>query len=317
MKTSPLLTSIISGLLFWSPLSLLAEAPLELNPKEAAIQNLFAADNETSFTQTSLAAREVGVSEQTILEARFLMIVDQNVPEKVVQLIPDLERQANNFKLADSQICSVKEEWLAIVEYARAIKALEADDQPSFKKHITEAFWLCPERAPAYAPYIKELRMEKEMAQITINFDLQLSNTLNQKATPLLSEPDQSKGLIIHFWSPWSRECEAGMPDFYQVSKLLSEKGFHLVSVLTEKSESATKEAKDFIQSLEKKPTCLWLSDNRKAHLTGLFRIQNLPTMVLVGKEGKVLFNGHPADEGFWKRLQKIDRTVERPKQAP
>ena len=42
-------------------------------------------------------------------------------------------------------------------------------------------------------------------------------------------------------------------------------------------------------------------------------RIKNLPTMVLVSTEGKVLFNGDPSDDEFWTALKKIDAGIVRP----
>jgi len=304
-----------SGLLIGSPLSLCAEES-PLSKHELAVQELFEVREETALQKAILNARENGITKQTILEARFLYIVDRNEIDELTKLIPDLEAQAENFNLSESQICSVKEEWLAIVEYAKALKALEAEDELLFKKHISEAFWLCPERAPAYAPYIEKLRLDNAMEKVKLNLNVPLTHTITQKAEPLCATADKSKALVIHFWSPWSRECQAFMGDFAKTSQILKQNGLEVVSILSDKSPSATKEASSLITQLKDKPQCSWLTDNNKAQLTGLLRIKNLPTIVLVDTEGKVLFNGHPTDEELWQKLQKIDSDINRPQQV-
>ena len=44
-----------------------------------------------------------------------------------------------------------------------------------------------------------------------------------------------------------------------------------------------------------------------------LLRIQALPSVVLLSKEGKVLFNGHPASDNFWRELKNIEAKIEQP----
>ena len=40
------------------------------------------------------------------------------------------------------------------------------------------------------------------------------------------------KAMILHFWSPASRECEASMPDFVITAKALGEKGIAVASII-------------------------------------------------------------------------------------
>jgi len=62
---------------------------------------------------------------------------------------------------------------------------------------------------------------------------------------------------------------------------------------------------------------CAWLIDSQKNSLATLFRITNIPTMVIISPSGKVLFNGHPSDENFWHTLTKIDPKIKRPQKQP
>jgi hypothetical protein len=56
-----------------------------------------------------------------------------------------------------------------------------------------------------------------------------------------------------------------------------------------------------------------WLEDAKENPLGRELRIRNLPTMVLVSPEGKVIFNGDPTDDEFWNALKKINAAIERP----
>jgi hypothetical protein len=44
-----------------------------------------------------------------------------------------------------------------------------------------------------------------------------------------------------------------------------------------------------------------------------LLEIDSIPRMILVAPDGKVLFNGHPQDQGLWSALQKLDPEIKAP----
>jgi hypothetical protein len=44
-----------------------------------------------------------------------------------------------------------------------------------------------------------------------------------------------------------------------------------------------------------------------------MLEIDSIPRMILVGPDGKVLYNGHPQDPGLWSALQKIDASIKAP----
>jgi hypothetical protein len=44
-----------------------------------------------------------------------------------------------------------------------------------------------------------------------------------------------------------------------------------------------------------------------------MLEIDSIPRMVLVGPDGKVLYNGHPQDPGLWTALQKLDPAIKAP----
>jgi hypothetical protein len=266
-----------------------------------------------NFRHALAAATSAGVSSQAILEARFLYQVDKGDDVALAAMLPDFLKQREVFKLDDSAIFSVEEEWLAVVEYVRAIAALVGGDKAAFKKHITEAFWLNPEQAGAFAPHIERVRIRDSMAGVVIDFGL--------KPLPISGgEPDElralikgKKAMLLHFWSPWSRECVEAMPDFISTAGLLIKNDVAVASLVQDGVPGLLDEASTMIRPYSAKPAGSWLVDPKSGSLSRQLRVSKLPTMVIVSTEGKVLFNGEPSDDEFWKTLHGIDERITRP----
>jgi len=210
----------------------------------------------------------------------------------------------------------VKEDWLAVIEYVQAIASLKKGDKDAFKTHITEAFWLSPRQASAFAPHIERMRLEEAMRQVKIDFETKLVSLGGGDAVTLKNLMVDKKAMIIHFWSPASHECAASMPDFAITAKALNEKGIAMVSVLPGDSLEILTSARAMIHSLGLNPPGAWLIDPKENSLARDLRVQALPVFVLISNEGRVLFNGDPGDDGLWDALKKIDPQIIRPEMA-
>ena len=285
------------------------------SPREAALEKLLAERESPVALDAAIAnARKHGVSDQAILEARFLYHVDRHEDGALAAMLPELLKQRDVFKPEDSAIFGVKEDWLAIIEYAQALAALGKGDKDAFKQHITEAFWLSPRQGAAFAPHIERARLEEAMRTVTIDFATQLKPLAAGDAVTLEKLIAEKKALLFHFWSPLSRECEAGMPDFITTATALADKGIAVVSLLPEEPPQLLTDARAMLRPLGTKLPGAWLLDPKDHPFARTLRIQDLPAMVLVSTEGKILFNGDPSDHDFWNALHKIDALITRPK---
>jgi thiol-disulfide isomerase/thioredoxin len=285
--------------------------------KEELLQALFEAQGLPALEATIKTARASGVSEQAILEARFVYLVDQGNNAAIGAIAPELETFAPNFKVAESAIFTVKEEFLAIIEYAHALTALEIDDHESFKKHIKEAFWLSPNQAAAFAPHIERLRLQEAMANLKIDFQLRLTTQEDNKALTLAEVSGGADYVLLHFWSPWSEECAAFLGDFIATSNELAKNGIAVVSVFAESAPDAAPDAAEFLASVKEQTACQWVNDNPDQPLARELRLANVPTFALIHKDGRVLFNGHPAEGDLWKQLKIASPKIIRPEVAP
>ncbi len=282
--------------------------------REGAIDKLMSERESPEAFQKAIAdARACGVNEQSILEARFLYHVDRREDAAVAAMLPEFLKRQQDFKIEDSSIFAIKDDWLAVIEYVQAIAALEKNDNAAFKRHITEAFWLSPRQSSAFAPHVERLRLQEAMRSVKIDFNTRFKPMASGDAIALDALIAGKKALLLHFWSPASPECAASMPDFAATAAALTEKGVAVLSLLPDDSVRRLDDARRMIKPLGAKAPGAWAIDSSEKSLGRELRVQDLPTMVLVSPEGKVLFNGDPADERFWNALGTIDAGITRP----
>ncbi len=285
--------------------------------REAALDDLLSERESIAAHQAAIAAaRKAGISEQTILEARFLYHVDRSEDQAIAALLPEFLKKRDDFKLEDSAIFGVKEDWLAVVEYVQSIASLQKGDKDAFKRHITEAFWLSPRQAAAFAPHIERLRLEEAMRSVKIDFKSTLGPLAAGPPIALEKLIEGKKAMLLHFWAAQSQECEAAMPDFIKTAAMLSSNEIAVVSLVPPGSAENMASARKMVAPYADKPCGTWLVDAVEKPLSRDLRIQNLPNMVIVSTDGAVLFNGDPTDDAFWDAMKKIDAHIIRPKAA-
>ena len=307
-----LLTLIASTPLLLAQFEALPEP--QMTPKEAAVEQLLAErESREAFDRAVASARELGVAEQAILEAKFLYHVDMSDDAQIAALLPQFLERRETFEQSASEIFASEDDWLAVVEYVQAIAAMENGDQPAFKKHITEAFWLSPSMGAVFAPHIDRMRLQEAMKKVELDFKKSYRNLLNEGDLTFEEMLGERSGLLIHFWSPWSRECEDSLTDFWITAGYLNEKGVAVVSMLPETSQKVIDDAREMLSATGKKAPGSWVVDDKSAPLATQLRVQTVPIMVVLNKDGRVVFNGHPTDARLWKTLRNMDPQIERP----
>ncbi|MEO0016958.1 MAG: hypothetical protein RLZZ522_241 [Verrucomicrobiota bacterium] len=281
---------------------------------DAALEQLLSERGSPVALQAAIErARKHGVSEQAILEARFLFQVDRQDDAAIAAMLPEFSKRNEGFKLEESKIFATREDWLATYEYVQALAALKKRDKAAFKQHITEAFWLSPGQGAAFAPHIDRLRLEEAMSAVKIDFTAEfgiMNSTATQSLKKILGD---NHALLLHFWSPWSDEGESGMADFALTAKTLAAHHIAVASLLPEDSEKLLRDAVVSIKKIPPPAPGAWLVDRWQQSLHRVLRVQAFPTMVLVATDGTILFNGDPAADGLWAALQKVNPEIHRP----
>ncbi len=300
----------------WNPAA--AAAEMVAAGKRVALDRLLTErGTEREFQQAIQHARDAGVNGQAILEARFLHAVDKGDDEVLVGMLPAFAEREASFKLEDSAIFAAKEDWLAVIEYLKALTALEAGNHPAFKRHITEAFWLSPHQGTAFAPHIERLRTAEAMRGLKINLSVVMTPLVDGEARPLAASlGENSKALLLHFWSPWSGECDGFLPQFAAIAAHLADHGIECASLLSGDFPELPGEASEVIRNAKLTNAGVWFIDPAGGMLARQLRVRDLPTLVLLSPQGEVLFNGAPDTKALWQALAKIDARISRP-QAP
>jgi len=284
------------------------------SPREAALDQLLSERGSLQqFDAVIAEAKKQGIGDQAILEARFLFHVDRREDEAIAAMLPEFQKQNEKFNVEESQIFATTEDWQAVIEYVKSIAALRSGDKAGFKKHITEAFWLSPKQAAAFGPHVENFRMEEAMANTKIDFTTNLKSLNGNEVVPLSKIIEGKKALLVYFWSPWSGECEAMLPDIATLARELPTKDIALASVISDNSTKVQADARTMLGAIEPKATGHWLVDLEHAPFTRSFRVQSLPIMALISTEGKVLFNGHPSSDDLWNALKKINPSITQP----
>lgn len=284
------------------------------NPKELALDHLLSERGSLEkFGEAVKKAKANGVNEQAILEARFLYHVDRGEDAAIVAMLPDFQKRSDAFKVEESEIFATKEDWLAVIQYVHALDALAKKKMPAFKKHITEAFWLSPRQAAAFAPHIEKIHMDEAMKEVVLDFTLKTKPLTGGDELTFEEMTKGKKATIIHFWSPASAESEDGLANYVTVAKTLSAKAIAMVSVIPASTPEIISEAKTSSEKFRKAAPGHWLIDPSSQPLARTFRIQSLPIFVLIAPDGRVLFNGNPSDNSLWDELKKIDKSISRP----
>lgn len=295
------------------------------NEKEKLLEALMSAPNLASLNQAIERGKKAGLPEQMFLEARFVFLVNEDDHAALAKLSTKLEAHLPKFSPDNTMLFAVEEDFASIVEYTKALAALEKNDTALFKKHITEAFWLSPSHAAQFAPLINDLRTKEAMNKITLDLDREFEDQKSKGATKSLkSIASDSPAFLIHFWSPWVQQSMAAMEEISTVSETLIKNKIPVTSILLSSTDEAKKDAQTFLAGDGAKNPGHWLIDTETSSLGSLMRVSAFPTVVLVSREGKVLFNGDPADARLWDKLAGLNPTIVPPtidpvlpKQAP
>jgi hypothetical protein len=283
--------------------------------REDLVNALMEARDKKAFSAAYLAGSKGGLPEQTLIEARFLYLVDEADHAALAAYAPVLQKQLPKFSVDDSTIFSVREDFESIVEYTLALDALQKNNDELFKKHITEAFWLSPAQAGLFEPLITEARLKKAMQKITLDLGEAFENQEQAGTTITLKNIiKEAPATLLHFWTPWIQQSIESMPAYSLTAKTLTDNGIPSVSVLLTGTSDSRKDADDFLTSTQGSIPGNWIIDREKSSLVSLFRIQNFPVAALISKEGKVLFNGNPGDPVLWTELQKLNPAIRQPK---
>jgi hypothetical protein len=282
--------------------------------RDALVGALFEAPDAAAFEKAFAAAKAGKIPNQILVEARFLYLVDYADRAALASFAPTLKEQLEKDQMSDSVIFAVKEDFMAVHEYTLALGALEKNNSAAFKKHITEAFWLSPSQAGVFGPHINEHRLAKKMDTLKLDLTQELEiQSKESKKTTFKKLLGDSPAIALHFWTPWSQESVNSFPDFLTTSEVLHKNNLPSASILISGNAESRDDADSFLANYKSPLPGSWLIEAKENRLSSTLRIANFPTIVLIAKDGTVLFHGDPGANKFWTQLKKLSPNIIRP----
>ncbi len=120
-------------------------------------------------------------------------------------------------------------------------------------------------------------------------------------------KPDLNDGVVVvEFWATWCGPCKRAIPHLNQLYKKYNRAGLHIVGVAADENtgsfEQNIKGVKSFLKSKGDGMSYVVAVDNlgdAKRRWMDKAGLQGIPATFVIGRGGKVLWIGHPADPRF------------------
>jgi thiol-disulfide isomerase/thioredoxin len=250
-----------------------------------------------------------GVPRQQVIEAKLIWGLRKQDTAWLVKMLPEMEVLAKNFDPTQSAGIKSADDIRAFMAFTKALQAQEKKDEAAYKTNILEAIWLSPQQAQLFAQSIDKGRREAKMATMKLDLQLVLA-TSSGETTTLADQMAGKKAVLLDFWASWCGPCMQLMPELKKKAEQLSKHGIVVAGINKddEKAEAVAEKIRN-----EQEIEFPWLIEPADRPFTKMLEIDSIPRMILVGPDGKVLYNGHPQDPGLWSALQKIDASIKAP----
>ena len=248
----------------------------------AIFENLFAEHelNSQDFKETIKKAREVGISEQLLLESDIFYHLLHSTESGVwLPLLERLERKQAHWDSTQGHFVDSLQKLCAVKAALRARQDFFSGDIVGFEVGVKEAFWLEPELGPLLSRWITDYRL-KENVRAKESLMKQEMTTFEGKKVTLARLVKGKKVLLLCFWASW---CPERLPPWDKWMKVLEPQGVKMVAVNTEciQDEGAKAIFSPCLLEPEESP------------LSSAFDIQSIPCLVLLGRKGEFLFKGN------------------------
>lgn len=262
--------------------------------KADLIEQILTLREDKDFDKALKKAKEAKISPQVLFEAEFLYAIDKSDYPKLAKLIERLPELEKTFEVHQSEIFSTKDDWLAVASFIKAIHALENKQVEVFKTSIKEAFWLSPEQAPAFGPHIENFKIQQLKETFQFNFNHTEVNQKSEQEVEFKTLLGEKKGVLLYFYSPWSRESMLATEDVTKVHQFAEKNQLTHIQINIEQGEDAEKDNLEYVKSVKPENSHYWLQLKTKSTLLDSLRIKRTPTVIHLSPDGKILLHGSP-----------------------
>jgi len=247
-------------------------------------------------------------------EEKARAAVDSGVPEPIVNFIrlqfaifdgdadflAEAIEQAATTQDALDQLIGGHHHSRPFLALAKARHAEAENDHEQAKQAYMEAFWASPRESSMAANFAANYKRKRLLRDVVIPLDVPLRRTNGEPVT-LGELVKGNKAVLIDFWASWCGPCIQMMPDLKKLAEHLEKQGVLVVALNV--GESA-KEAEPF--RVEFGMQMPWLLDTPDQHYNNLIQNNTFPHQLLIDPEGRILFDGSPADSALVAALEEL-----------
>ena len=135
----------------------------------------------------------------------------------------------------------------------------------------------------------KDSMMMEKMSKLKIPMDLEIARSNGEK-TSLAALAKGQKALFVDFWASWCGPCMANMPKLKAMAVEFKKRGVTVIGMNTEDAAIAAQVGKEQNIAFD------WLVEPEDRPFSKMLNIDSIPRAIIMTPDGKVLYNGHPAD---------------------
>lgn len=272
-----------------------------------------ARDKDADYQSAYDEAVAAGLPDSWLLEARLARAFVMGDFESLFAALPDMESVGDDFRFGFERVFISKTQMQGFADALRCLKAYREDDMEAFEKYAVASFDKAPDFNKAFGigdlltRYRYQQVQEAVMADRGVPMDTVLTSVEGEART-LKEWVGDDKALLLDFWASWCGPCIRLMPSLREKSESLSQQGIFVAGVNTDDEDQQAKAVK--VREQREMAAVPWLIDGNGGDLSGYLMIDSIPRMVLISPEGKILFNGHPMDDGLGVALGKLGVTL-------
>jgi len=122
--------------------------------------------------------------------------------------------------------------------------------------------------------------------------------------TPVTSDQYQGTVLLLAFWAPWCIPCREEMPALDLLYRKYKNKGFAIIGICEDAAEPAV------AAFLKKTPLSFPLAIDPRGSVAEAYRLTNLPTAYLIGRDGMIKHRYRGFDKKFVQTYENDIRTL-------
>lgn len=268
-----------------------------------------AKDKDADFAAELSSAAEAGMSADWILEAEIIRALSTGDADGMFDLISRIDGAGDEFRFGVGRDFYSAQQLAGFADVLRCVVAFRAGDIETFEKYAVSSY----EKAPGFngafgigellANQRREAVQKEAMADFRVPMDMVLANADGESKT-LTEWLGDDEVMLVDFWASWCGPCIRLMPSLKEKQEKLSAQGVFVAGINTDRRDQL--DSATSVREREGMESVPWLLDRNGGDLSGMLMIDSIPRMVLVDREGTVLYNGHPSDPSLNLALAKV-----------